>query len=59
MSNEMEGLHFVLCIVMASQYFHSNLVFVAVNEIKRNEVHVWLMCVLDMSTHFHFYVCDC
>ena len=53
--------HFVFRIAMASQYFHSDLVFVAVNEIKRNAVHIWLIqvCVLNWSTYFHSYVCDC
>jgi hypothetical protein len=48
-------LFFIFCIVMASQYFHSDVVFVAVNEIKRNEVHIWLICILDRSTYFHSY----
>ena len=35
------------------------MVFVAVNEIKRNEVHIWLICILHWSTYLHSYVCDC
>jgi hypothetical protein len=46
---------------MATQYFHSDMVVVAVrvNDIKRNEVHIWLIRILDWSTYFHSYVCDC
>jgi hypothetical protein len=40
MSNEMEVWHFAFCIVMALQYFHSNMAFV-VSEIKGNEVNMY------------------
>jgi hypothetical protein len=53
------GILFFAVWWLSSVCFPSDMVFVAVNRIKRTEVYIWLICIFHWSTYFHSYVCDC